>query len=417
MSSSNRKHARVEESSSMSSDKHSRRRSSNKKRRSSSSSSLKTSSSSSSSSSTTPGGVFGRCASIARFGTLDCIGKGTYGTVYRAVDQAENKVYALKRVILHNEKSDGFPTTSVREIRILKSISHPNIVQLHDVIVGEGRDDVFLTFEYCEHDMSTLLQSFRRTTSFTSSSSSSSSPYDCKFGKGGVKRLMLGLLSGLKHLHERLIIHRDLKMSNLLYNSRGVIKIADFGMSRFIPQPIEHAHLSPKVMTLWYRAPEMMLGCETYDTAVDVWSLGCIFVELWTGKPLFRGNDDLQQLSIIFNCLGAPNETSWPSLNTFKNIKNINLKPVVPTKEKSLNYIMSNTIMNSPNVGISMIASLLFYDPMKRPSAESLLLHSYFDETPLPLAEYMMPTFACSHVIKRDDKRKPKQRGNKGKKR
>ena len=216
--------------------------------------------------STITGGVFGRCASVERFGTLDCIGKGTYGTVYRAVDRTEKKAYALKRVILHNEKSDGFPLTSVREIRILKLLSHPNIVQLHDVIVGKGRDDVFLTFEYCEHDMSTLLQSFRSGGGGGSSSSSrgsrgsSSSIYQCKFGEGGVKRLMLGLLSGLQHLHERLIVHRDLKMSNLLYNSRGVIKIADFGMARFIPQPVAHAKLSPKVMTLWYRAPEMLLG-------------------------------------------------------------------------------------------------------------------------------------------------------------
>jgi serine/threonine protein kinase len=215
--------------------------------------------------STITGGVFGRCASVERFGTLDCIGKGTYGTVYRAVDRTEKKAYALKRVILHNEKSDGFPLTSVREIRILKLLSHPNIVQLHDVIVGKGRDDVFLTFEYCEHDMSTLLQSFRSGGGGGGSSSrgsrgSSSSIYQCKFGEGGVKRLMLGLLSGLQHLHERLIVHRDLKMSNLLYNSRGVIKIADFGMARFIPQPVAHAKLSPKVMTLWYRAPEMLLG-------------------------------------------------------------------------------------------------------------------------------------------------------------
>ena len=236
--------------------------------------------------STITGGVFGRCASVERFGTLDCIGKGTYGTVYRAVDRTEKKAYALKRVILHNEKSDGFPLTSVREIRILKLLSHPNIVQLHDVIVGKGRDDVFLTFEYCEHDMSTLLQSFRSggggggggSSSSSSSSSrgsrgsSSSSMYHCKFGEGGVKRLMLGLLSGLQHLHERLIVHRDLKMSNLLYNSRGVIKIADFGMARFIPQPVAHAKLSPKVMTLWYRAPEMLLGRNHRLIVVGSWS-------------------------------------------------------------------------------------------------------------------------------------------------
>jgi serine/threonine protein kinase len=375
----------------------------------------------------TPGGVFGRCASIARFGTLDCIGKGTYGTVYRAIDQEENQVYALKRVILHNEKSDGFPTTSVREIRILKSISHRNIVKLHDVIVGEGRDDVFLTFEYCEHDMSTLLQSFRSSgtsrislssssSSFSSiskrggSSSSSTTTYNCKFGEGGVKRLMLGLLSGLHHLHERLIIHRDLKMSNLLYNSRGVIKIADFGMSRFIPQPAAHARLSPKVMTLWYRAPEMMLGTTTYDMSVDVWSLGCIFAELWTGKPLFRGSTDLQQLSLIFGCLGAPTVELWPSLMEMPNAKNITFQPLVPIKNESLTNILSPTSMSQNGNGFRMIRSLLAYDPARRPSAETLLLDPYFEESPRPLSESMMPTFKSTHSVKRDEPRKAKQR-------
>ena len=333
------------------------------------------------------------------------------------MDRSENKVYALKRVILHNEKSDGFPTTSVREIRVLKSISHANIVKLHDVVVGQGRDDVFLAFEYCEHDMSTLLQSFRTSSSssssyssYSSSSSSSTTQYKCKFGEGGVKRLMLGLLSGLHHLHERLIIHRDLKMSNLLYNSRGDIKIADFGMSRFIPQPVAHTRLSPKVMTLWYRAPEMMLGATQYGVAVDLWSLGCIFVELWTGKPLFRGSDDVKQLHLIFNCLGAPTTSLWPTMMELSNSKTIHFHPIVPEREKSLEKVLRGTDMRGGERGTTLIRSLLSYDPSRRPAAGSLLHHSYFQESPLPLSASMMPTFTSTHIVQRDDPRKPKQR-------
>jgi len=175
----------------------------------------------------TPSDVsIGYCRAVQEYEKSYRIGEGTYGTVYRAVERTTGKVVALKKILLHNECQVGFPVTSLREVRLLKRLQHPNCVSLHDVVVGRGRDQVFLVFEYCEHDMASLCEGTNR-----------------RFSESEVKGLMVQLLRAVDYLHENWIIHRDLKMSNLLYNSRGQLKLADFGLARlWKPKP-----LTPKV--------------------------------------------------------------------------------------------------------------------------------------------------------------------------
>ena len=218
---------------------------------------------------------YGTCRPVGDF-TRSCrIGEGTYGTVYRAVEKATGDVVALKkcvdnhscnfdyknrratsislqfeletifasldssfmasfhntfssyslhspqhRIILHNEKQVGFPVTSLREVRLLRRLSHPNCVSLKDVAVGKGREGVFLVFEYCEHDMASLCENMAKT-----------------FSESEVKGLMVQLLRAVAYLHDNWIVHRDLKLSNLLYNSRGELKLADFGLARLYGDP------------------------------------------------------------------------------------------------------------------------------------------------------------------------------------
>jgi serine/threonine protein kinase len=230
--------------------------------------------------------VFGGCRSVDSFQKINRIGEGTYGYVYRAIDKETSGVVALKRLIMHNEDYDGFPLTSLREIKLLKRCNHPNIVKLIDIVVGSKRDAVFLMFEYCEHDLAALLTGVKN-----------------PFKESEIKCLVQQLLSAVEYIHRNWIIHRDIKLSNLLYNSKGQLKLADFGLARTMSQPSPVA-LTQKVVTLWYRSPELLLGCETYTLAVDIWSVGCIMGELLLNRPMLAGDDELQQLQLVFKLLG-----------------------------------------------------------------------------------------------------------------
>jgi serine/threonine protein kinase len=165
-------------------------------------------------------------------------------------------------------------------------MDHPNVVRLHEVVVGPKRDAVFLLFEYCEHDLSKLIRAVKN-----------------PFKESEVKCLIRQLLSAVVHLHSKWIVHRDIKLSNLLYNSKGQLKLADFGLARTLSHPAPAA-LTQTVVTLWYRAPEVLLGTTVYSFPIDIWSVGCILGELLLNQPLLPGNSELDQLKWIFHLLG-----------------------------------------------------------------------------------------------------------------
>ncbi|XP_068267246.1 cyclin-dependent kinase 10 isoform X2 [Nyctibius grandis] len=198
----------------------------------------------------------GGCRSVKEFEKLNRIGEGTYGIVYRARDTLTDEIVALKKVRMDNEK-DGMPISSLREITLLLQLRHPNIVELKEVVVGNHLESIFLVMGYCEQDLASLLENMQT-----------------PFSEAQVKCIILQVLRGLQYLHENYIIHRDLKVSNLLMTDKGCVKIADFGLARTYGMPPKP--MTPKVVTLWYRAPELLLGMTTQTTSIDMWvSPGC----------------------------------------------------------------------------------------------------------------------------------------------
>jgi cell division cycle 2-like protein len=240
------------------------------------------------------------CRSVDEFKRLNTINEGTYGIVSRAEDMETGETVALKKVKMENER-EGFPLTSLREINILLSFHHPSIVDVKEIVVGSG-DSTYMVMEYMEHDLKAVMETMKQ-------------PYS----QSEVKCLMLQLLEGVKYLHDNWVIHRDLKTSNILLNNRGELKICDFGLSRQYGSPLKP--YTQLVVTLWYRAPELLLGATEYSTAIDMWSMGCIMAELLTKKPLFDGKRDIDQLSKIFKMLGTPNEGIWPGYSKLPGAK------------------------------------------------------------------------------------------------
>lgn len=197
------------------------------------------------------------------------IGAGTYAKVYQAIDNETRMVVALKEIRLY--EFEGMPSTSLREISILKSTFHKNIIKLIQVI--HTQDLLTIVFEYMEYD---LLKYIRR--------------------HDNIFNLMQQLVDGVCYLHKNNIIHRDLKPVNILVNKDGCLKIADFGLARMV-SPMDYAY-SSEVVTLWYRAPELLMGTSEYLYEIDIWSLGCIFYEMVAKKPLLEGTDKQTQLDL-----------------------------------------------------------------------------------------------------------------------
>ncbi|KAL8253569.1 hypothetical protein R6Q59_031790 [Mikania micrantha] len=325
------------------------------------------------------------CRSVDEFERLNKIDEGTYGVVYRAKDKKTGEIVALKKVKMEKER-EGFPLTSLREINILLSFHHPSIVDVKEVVVGSNLDSIFMVMEYMEHDLKALMETMKQ-----------------PFSQSEVKCLMLQLFEGTKYLHDNWVLHRDLKTSNLLLNNRGELKICDFGLSRQYGSPLKpYTHL---VVTLWYRAPELLLGAKLYSTAIDMWSLGCIMAELLSKQPLFNGKTEFDQLDKIFKTLGTPNETIWPGYSKLPGVKVNFVKHqynLLRRKFPATSFTGSPVLSDA---GFDLLNKLLTYDPEKRITAEAALNHEWFREVPLPKSKDFMPTFPAQHAQDRRTRR------------
>lgn len=318
---------------------------------------------------------------VSNFELLNPIDEGTYGWVSRARETATGEIVALKKLKMEKTAYHGFPITALREIQTLQESRHKHIVNLREVVVGDGIDDVYIALEFVEHDLKTLQEEM-----------------ESPFVPSEVKTIMLQITSALQYLHDHWILHRDLKTSNILMSNRGEVKLADFGMARFLGDP-PSPNLTQLVVTLWYRAPELLLGAEKYDEAIDIWSLGCVFGELLRKQPLFAGKNELDQITKIFELCGLPTDRSWPSFRRLPNAKALKV-PVNPT-EAATHSVVHMKFPLATSAGANLLDSLLSLNPALRPSASEILIDSYFTDDPKPKASIMFPTFPSKAGMER----------------
>lgn len=279
------------------------------------------------------------------------VGEGTYGVVYKAECLKTGETVALKKIRLEVE-DEGVPSTALREISLLKELSHPNVVQLKDVEHSQSR--LYLVFEWLDQDLKKYMDACH--------------PHP--MAKPLIKSYLFQLVRGMAFCHMRGIMHRDLKSQNLLINRQGELKIADFGLARAFQIPIRtYTH---EVVTLWYRAPEILLGQRQYACPVDTWSVGVIFAEMVTRKPLWPGDSEIDELYRIFRTLGTPDEASWPGVSHLPDYK-----PTFPTWPGG---ILKKQVPTLDNDGLDLLKALLIYEPSKRMNMKDAMEHKWFDD-------------------------------------
>jgi len=287
---------------------------------------------------------------MEKYVKIDKLGEGTYGIVYKAKNRDTDEIVALKRIRLESE-DEGVPCTAIREISLLKELDHPNIVKLHDVVHTEKK--LTLVFEYLDQDLKQYMDEVRGAV-----------PPE------KMKSFLLQLLKGIGFCHKRRVLHRDLKPQNLLINRKGELKLADFGLARGFGIPM--SNYSHEVVTLWYRAPDVLLGSRKYSTPIDLWSAGCIFAEMATGRPLFPGGSTQDQLLHIFQVLGTPTEADFPNVADLPD-----WDPDFPQYEAQ---DIREVVPGLPDDGYDLLMRMLQYDPTKRCTAEQAMKHPYFDD-------------------------------------
>jgi len=296
---------------------------------------------------------------MEKYQKIEKLGEGRYGIVYKAQNRENGEIVALKRIRLDNEE-EGVPCTAIREISILKDLRHPNILRLYDVLHTENR--LTLVFEYLDSDLKKFLDH-------------SSGDLDLPL----LRHLMNQLLKGVAYCHQNRILHRDLKPQNLLINKNGVLKLADFGLSRSNGFPVRS--YSNEVVTLWYRAPDVLMGSRRYSTSIDIWSVGCIFAEMACGIALFQGIDARDQLRKIFKSLGFPTEETWPGVTEFPEYPTDVTDRVPATLLTAQTYLSAILPKLEGTPGLDLLIQLLQLQPERRITAEAALNHPYFDDS------------------------------------
>jgi len=287
---------------------------------------------------------------LERYFKIEKIGEGTYGVVYKAKDNVTGQIMALKKIRLEAE-DEGVPSTAIREISLLKELAHPNIVSLCNVVHEDNK--LYLVFEYLDQDLKKYMELCGKNMHYML-----------------IKSYLQQLVKGIAHCHAHRVLHRDLKPQNLLIDKKGVLKLADFGLARAFGVPVRtYTH---EVVTLWYRAPEILLGGKQYSTPVDIWSIGCIFAEMVTRSPLFPGDSEIDQLYRIFRCFGTPNEEVWPGVGSYPDFKSTFPQwNAIPLKQ---------AVEGLDELGLDLFTKMMQYEPSKRISARDALRHPFFDD-------------------------------------
>ena len=342
------------------------------------------------------------CKSLDQYEIKMPVGEGTFGTVFKAEYKGPEdyqkrigipKIVALKKIKTESEKQ-GFPITALREIMIMKKLYHKNILQLFEIVTSKpteknnNKGDVYLVFEYMEHDLCSLIHS------------------KLCYEKSQIKLILYQLLQGLQYLHKNNVLHRDIKPPNILVNNKGEIKIGDFGLSRIFSEFVKNKRYTNRVVTRWYRCPELLLGETNYGPAIDIWSIGCVFWEIITGDVLFRGEDEKDVFLQICKKCGTPSEISWPGVSQLPQYNTImpanKYECELDKKYKKFNKFDETTF--------DLFKKMICLNPKERITIEEALKHPYFTtHEPKMCEEKDMPkieeNFHHSSKIKKDQSR------------
>ncbi|XP_065875373.1 probable serine/threonine-protein kinase At1g54610 [Euphorbia lathyris] len=282
------------------------------------------------------------------------IGQGTYSNVYKARDRDTGKIVALKKVRFDTSEPESIKFMA-REILILQKLDHPNVIKLEGLATSRMQYSLYLVFEFMLTDLTRVI----------------SRPGQ-RLTEPQVKCYMHQLLSGLQHCHERGILHRDIKASNLLIDRHGSLKIADFGLANvFIPKP--KRPLTSRVVTLWYRAPELLLGSTDYGVGIDLWSAGCLLAEMFVGRPIMPGRTEVEQLHRIFKLCGSPSEDYWKIMRLATSFR--------PPQHYKPSF--QEAFKDFPDSSFTFLTTLLSLNPSYRGTAASALQNQFFSSSPL----------------------------------
>ncbi|KAI3442620.1 Protein kinase domain-containing protein [Psidium guajava] len=285
---------------------------------------------------------------------IDKVGQGTYSNVYKAWDRDTGKLVALKKVRFDTSEPESIKFMA-REIMILRELDHPNVIKLEGLATSRMQFSLYLVFDFMLSDLQRII---------TRPEGGLTEPQ--------VKCYMHQLLSGLQHCHDKGILHRDIKGSNLLIDKTGMLKIADFGLANYY-RPQDRRPLTNRVVTLWYRAPELLLGATDYGVGIDLWSAGCLLAEMFAGRPIMPGRNEVEQLHKIFKLCGTPPEDYWKKMK-------------LPTTFRPRPLYKSNLteiFREFPESSVGLLSSLLALYPASRGSASLALQHEFFYTSPL----------------------------------
>ncbi|KAK0403433.1 hypothetical protein QR680_016912 [Steinernema hermaphroditum] len=298
-----------------------------------------------------------------RYEIIQHLGEGQFANVYKAKDTETGIYVAIKKIKLssRHEARDGVNRTAVREIKLLRELKHENIIGLLDVI--GHKTNIQLVFDFMETDLEHLVKNQSLILTL---------PH--------IKNMVMQMLFGLEYLHIHWILHRDLKPNNLLMNSVGRIKLADFGLARFFGSP--NRPLTHQVVTRWYRAPELLYGSRAYGTGVDMWAIGCIIGELLLRVPIFPGESDIDQLVKIYSMLGTPTDDEWPDLKELSDYVKMKEMPV-----QDLRLIFTAATEDL----IELLSMCLRFNPLFRWTATQALSSAYFKSQPYACADHDLP--------------------------
>ncbi|TCD68853.1 serine/threonine protein kinase, CMGC, CDC2/CDK sub [Steccherinum ochraceum] len=342
------------------------------------------------------GKTFEGCGSREDYDIITKLGEGTFGEVHKARNRETGSMVALKRILMHNEK-EGMPVTALREIKILKALHHPCIVDIVDMFVVRSRGkesplSVYMVFPYMDHDLAGLLENER-----------------VKLSPSQIKLYMKQLLEGTEYMHRNHILHRDMKAANLLISNTGSLKIADFGLARAYDPNIvntgkgddlrvKERKYTNCVVTRWYRPPELLLGARQYGGEVDMWGIGCVLGEMFWRKPILPGSSDLDQLDKIWQLCGTPNQHTWPNHDLLPGCEGVKRFTIYPRRLKqTYDTIGAETC--------DLLDKLLTCNPRERLTASQALDHDYFWTDPLPADPKTLPTYEASHEFDKRGRR------------